>query len=164
MAIITCKDLTLAYEGLVAVSHLTFCVEKGDYLCIIGDNGTGKSTLMRALLGLKRPSGGEIRFGDGLTRNAIGYLAQQTEVQKDFPASVWEVVLSGCLNQKGLYPFYNKKEKENAMRALKTLGIPDLKQKCLYLLFHIFQKLLFFQNIPYSCNLYNLLYHKYVYL
>ncbi len=130
MAIITCKDLTLAYEGLVAVSHLTFCVEKGDYLCIIGDNGTGKSTLMRALLGLKRPSGGEIRFGDGLTRNAIGYLAQQTEVQKDFPASVWEVVLSGCLNQKGLYPFYNKKEKENAMRALKTLGIPDLKQKC----------------------------------
>lgn len=130
MAIITCKDLTLAYEGLVAVSHLTFAIEKGDYLCIIGDNGTGKSTLMRALLGLKRPSGGEIRFEDGLSRNAIGYLAQQTEVQKDFPASVWEVVLSGCLNQKGLNPFYNKKEKENAMRALKTLGIADLKQKC----------------------------------
>ena len=130
MAIITCKDLTLAYEGLVAVSHLTFAIEKGDYLCIIGDNGTGKSTLMRALLGLKRPSGVEICFDEGLSRNAIGYLAQQTEVQKDFPASVWEVVLSGCLNQKALNPFYNKKEKENAMHALITLGIADLKQKC----------------------------------
>lgn len=130
MAIITCKNLTLAYEGLVAVSNLTFMVEKNDYLCIIGDNGTGKTTLMRALLGLKRPGSGEIQFGDGLSRNRIGYLAQQTEVQKDFPASVWEVVLSGCLNQKGWMPFYSKSDKQRAMDALKTLEIADLKQKC----------------------------------
>ena len=130
MAIITCKNLTLSYEGLVAISDLSFTVEKDDYLCIIGDNGTGKTTLMRALLGLKRPSGGEIQFGDGLSRNSIGYLAQQTEVQKDFPASVWEVVLSGCLNQKGWSPFYSKADKQQAMNALETLEIADLKQKC----------------------------------
>lgn len=130
MAILECKNLTLGYEGLVTVSDLSFSVEEQDYLCIIGDNGTGKSTLMRALLGLKRPSAGEIRLGDGLSRNEIGYLAQQTEVQKDFPASVWEVVLSGCLNQKGLHPFYTKEDKQKAMEALNTLDIADLKQKC----------------------------------
>lgn len=130
MAIITCKDLTLTYEGLVAVSKLSFVVEKGDYLCIIGDNGTGKTTLMRALLGLKRPTDGEIQLGDGLSRSSVGYLAQQTEVQKDFPASVWEVVLSGCLNQKEFHPFYSKADKQRAIHALKTLEVEDLKQKC----------------------------------
>lgn len=130
MSMITCKDLTLSYEGLVVVSDLTFTVEENDYLCIIGDNGTGKSTLMRTLLGLKRPNGGSVTFDPSLKRSAIGYLAQQTEVQKDFPASVWEVVLSGCLNQKGVFPFYTKADKEAAEQALATLEITDLKQKC----------------------------------
>jgi len=130
MAIMEMNHLTLGYEGLVAVQDITFSVEPEDYLCIIGDNGTGKSTLMRALLGLKKPTSGKIVLQNGLMRNQIGYLAQQTEIQKDFPASVWEVVLSGCLNRKGLRPFYSKADKENAMEALQTLGIADLKHKC----------------------------------
>ena len=91
MSLLECKNLTLGYEGLVAVSDLSFSVCDRDYLCIIGDNGTGKTTLMRALLGLKRPSHGEILRGEGLLPNQIGYLAQQSALQKDFPASVWAV-------------------------------------------------------------------------
>ncbi len=130
MKLMECEHLTLAYEGIVAVSHLDFSVEEKDYLCIIGDNGTGKSTLMRALLGLKRISGGSIRFAKELKVNQIGYLAQQTEVQKDFPASVWEVVLSGFLNQKGIFPFYKKTEKEHAEKLLNDLGISHLRNQC----------------------------------
>ena len=127
--IIKCSDVTLAYEGLTAVSKLSFSVEENDYLCIIGDNGTGKSTLLRALLGLKRVSAGKIVYSQ-LKKSDIGYLAQQTDIQKDFPASVWEVVLSGCLNAKGICPFYTAKDKERAEKALETLEISDLKHKC----------------------------------
>ncbi len=130
MAIIECRNVTLGYDGLVAVSGLNFSVKDHDYLCIIGDNGTGKSTLMRALLGLKRVSAGNIVFGDGLTQNQIGYLAQQSDVQKEFPASVREVVLSGCLNQKGIRPFYSPGDKKRAAQALETLAITGLKNKC----------------------------------
>ncbi len=129
MNLIDCKNLTLTYEGVVAVSNLDFSVEEKDYLCIIGDNGTGKSTLMRALLGLKRVSAGTVIL-NGLKRNQIGYLAQQTEVQKDFPASVCEVVLSGALNRKKFFPFYTKKEKEKAQKALGDLGILALENQC----------------------------------
>ncbi len=130
MALITSKNLSLAYEGVTVISNLTFMVEKKDYLCIIGDNGTGKTTLIRSILGLKHPGSGEVYFSNDLPRNAIGYLAQQTQVQKDFPASVWEVVLSGCLNQKGFSPFYKNEDKQNAMRVLKMLEILELKHKC----------------------------------
>ncbi len=130
MTLIRCSDVTLGYEGVTAVSHLSFTVEEGDYLCIIGDNGTGKSTLIRAILGLKRTSGGEITYEAGLRQNQIGYLAQQTEVQKDFPASVWEVVLSGCLNRKGIVPLYTPGDKKRAASALETLSIVNLKNKC----------------------------------
>ncbi len=127
---IQCDNVTLGYEGLTAVSDLSFSVEEGDYLCIIGDNGTGKSTLMRALLGLKKVNAGTIVFQNGLKQNQLGYLAQQTEVQKEFPASVWEVVLSGCLNRKGIVPIYTAAEKMRAMQALETLEILGLKSKC----------------------------------
>ena len=130
MTLIRCSDVTLGYEGVTAVSHLSFTVEEGDYLCIIGDNGTGKSTLIRAILGLKRTSGGEITYEAGLRQNQIGYLAQQTEVQKDFPASVWEVVLSGCLNRKGIVPLYTPGDQKRAASALETLSIVNLKNKC----------------------------------
>lgn len=130
MTLIRCSDVTLGYEGVTAVSHLSFTVEEGDYLCIIGDNGTGKSTLIRAILGLMRTSGGEITYEAGLRQNQIGYLAQQTEVQKDFPASVWEVVLSGCLNRKGIVPLYTPGDKKRAASALETLSIVNLKNKC----------------------------------
>ena len=96
MSLIACRDLCLAYEGKTAVQDLTFSVEPGDYLCIVGENGSGKSTLIKALLGLKKPKSGTITYGDGLRQTEVGYLPQQTPAQKDFPASVGEVVLSGC--------------------------------------------------------------------
>ena len=130
MTLIRCNDVTLGYEGVTAVSHLSFTVEEGDYLCIIGDNGTGKSTLMRAILGLKRTSGGTVSYEAGLRQNQIGYLAQQTEVQKDFPASVREVVLSGCLNRKGIVPLYTPGDKKRAVAAMETLSNVNLKNKC----------------------------------
>lgn len=130
MALITCKDLELAYEGRCVVSELNIQVEEGDYLCIVGENGSGKSTLMKALLGLKDYVKGEIVFGDGLRPNEIGYLPQQTEVQRDFPASVNEVVLSGCLNRCGFRPFYNKKEKQMAHDQMERLGILAIAGQC----------------------------------
>ena len=105
MALIACKDVSLAYEGCNVVTRLTFSVCPGDFLCVIGENGSGKSTLIKALLGLKALSSGQITYGDGLRRSEIGYLPQKNEMQKDFPASVREVIISGRLNSRGLLPF-----------------------------------------------------------
>ena len=113
MSLISCKNVCLKYENITVVEDLSFEVEKGDYLCIVGENGSGKSTLVKSVLGLKETAGGHLHFGDGLKSKDIGYLPQQTEVQKDFPASVNEIVLSGCLN-KAKGPFFSKKEKAKA--------------------------------------------------
>ncbi len=125
-----CKNLTLSYEGKRVLSNLSFAVSKGDYLCIVGENGSGKSTLIKALLGLKKPAEGTIELAEGLKHTKIGYLPQQTPAQKDFPASVSEVVLSGCLNSCGLFPFYRKSHKQKAARAMNSLGIYHLKNAC----------------------------------
>ena len=130
MSLITCENLSFAYEGVTVLQNLNFKVEQGDYLCILGENGAGKSTLMKGLLGLKKPSGGSVAFGEGLRAREIGYLPQQTPVQKDFPASVQEVVLSGCLSGMGLRPFYGKAEKERAVRSMESLEITDLRERC----------------------------------
>ena len=130
MAYITCKDLVLGYEGVAVTRPITFEVKKGDYLCVVGENGAGKSTLMKALLHLISPMEGELRVGDGLEPYEIGYLPQQTLVQKDFPASVWEIVLSGNLAKCGRHPFYGKKEKQNTEAVMKQLGIWNLKKEC----------------------------------
>ncbi|MBP3881607.1 MAG: ABC transporter ATP-binding protein [Lachnospiraceae bacterium] len=130
MSLITCEDLAFAYDGVTVLRHLTFKIEQGDYLCILGENGAGKSTLMKGLLGLKKPSAGTVSFGEDLRAREIGYLPQQTPVQKDFPASVREVVLSGCLSGMGMRPFYGKEEKERADRNMKALEITDLKDRC----------------------------------
>ena len=127
MALITCQDLTLGYENTPVAEHLSFTVEQGDYLCIVGENGSGKSTLMKTLLGLRAPLAGHIRRGDGLRPNEVGYLPQQTPIQRDFPASVQEVVLSGCLARCGLRPFYSKEEKALAARNMERLGITPLE-------------------------------------
>ena len=116
MSLISCEDLAFAYDGVTVLRHLDFKVEQGDYLCILGENGAGKSTLMKGLLGLKKPSAGTVSFGEELRAKEIGYLPQQTPVQKDFPASVREVVLSGCLSGMGMRPFYAKAEKDRADR------------------------------------------------
>lgn len=130
MSLITCENLSFAYEGVTVLQNLNFKVEQGDYLCILGENGAGKSTLMKGLLGLKKSSGGSVVFGEGLRAREIGYLPQQTPVQKDFPASVQEVVLSGCLSGMGLRPFYGKAEKERAARSMESLEITDLRERC----------------------------------
>ncbi len=130
MSLLTIRDLSLGYDSDVIVENLNFVVNKGDYLCIVGENGSGKSTLMRTLLHLQNPISGEILTGDSLERNEIGYLPQQTIVQKDFPASVWEIVLSGCLSRSGLRPFFSREEKKLAEENLKRLGIESLRNRC----------------------------------
>lgn len=154
MALITCQDVSLSYENNIVMSDLSFAVNQGDYLCIVGENGSGKSTLIKALLSLKSVAKGSVMMGDGLLQNEIGYLPQQTSAQKDFPASVWEVVLSGCLNNRGqnlsekekekahagiketaisairaLRPFYSAGEKEKARRNMEKLGVWELKRR-----------------------------------
>ena len=130
MALITATDLSLGYDSQIIVKDLNFKVEQGDYLCIVGENGSGKTTLMRTLLNLKEPAGGQILTGDGLEANEIGYLPQQTLVQRDFPASVSEIVMSGCLGRGGFHPFYNKEEKELARKNMERMGIADLADRC----------------------------------
>ena len=130
MAYVTCKNLSLGYESKVVVEGLNFAVNRGDYLCIIGENGSGKSTLMKTLLGLKAPLGGEILFSDGLKKNEIGYLPQQTVVQRDFPASVYEIVLSGRLNHCGLQPFYSREDKAAAKKNMERMCITALSGRC----------------------------------
>ena len=129
MALITVKDLALAYEGHVVASDLSFEVNSGDYLCIVGENGSGKTTLMKALLGLMKIHSGSITFGDGLTQTQIGYMPQRTDIQKDFPASCKEVVLSGTLGNKKFHPFYTKEEKQRAQKNIALLGIEDFQNK-----------------------------------
>lgn len=127
--LIECKNLTAGYEGQAVVKDLSFTVSQGDYLCIVGENGSGKSTLMKTILGLKSPKSGEIIFGGGLKQTEIGYLPQQTAAQKDFPATVKEVVLSGCLGRKGLSPFYSKADKQLARDNMELLGIADFSNR-----------------------------------
>lgn len=130
MALIECKNLSLGYEGKPIVTGLDFKVSEGDYLYIIGENGSGKSTLMKALLGQKFVLGGEILFDKSLSRKEIGYLPQQTVIQRDFPASVKEIVYSGCLNGCGLRPFYSAAQKKYAKEVMEKLGITELSNKC----------------------------------
>ena len=130
MAQITCKNLTLGYENRAIQENLNFSINAGDYLCIVGENGSGKSTLMKTLLHLQTPISGTIELGDGLHKNEIGYLPQQTLVQRDFPASVKEIVLSGCQGRCGWRPFYNKEDKEIARKAMEKMMIQDLQDRC----------------------------------
>lgn len=130
MALLDCKNLILGYEGKQIVKDLSFTVNIGDYLCIVGENGSGKSTIIKTLTGLIPPIGGQIIMGEELRHNEFGYLPQQTAVQKDFPASVREIVLSGCLNRCGLRPFYSREEKQLAACNMERLGIDNLAGHC----------------------------------
>lgn len=129
MSILIGKNLSLGYEGKEIVGNINFTVEEGDYLCIVGENGVGKSTLIKTLLGLLQPLRGEIVFGDGLKKNEIGYLPQQTCFQRDFPASVEEIVFSGCQGSMGIRPFYTRKEKELARKSMEKMGILDFSKR-----------------------------------
>ncbi len=127
MSLIEVTNATFRYDGKEVVNDLNFTVERGDYLCIVGENGSGKSTLVKGLLGLKLPHSGAISLGEGLTARQIGYLPQQRESQRDFPASVQEVVLSGTLNSLGLRPFYTRKQREIALAQLRCVGMYSLR-------------------------------------
>ena len=127
--LLSCRDVSLGYEGQSVLTHLNLTIRAGDYLCVVGDNGSGKSTLLRGLLGLLPPQSGEIRRAPELRRGAIGYLPQQTRAQRDFPATVSEVVLSGCLSQKGNRFFYSAAQKSAALVNMGKLGVLELKDR-----------------------------------
>ena len=128
--LIKCEHVDLGYENQDAVINVNMEVCPGDYLCIVGENGSGKSTLIKGLLGLLKPSGGKLTVAEELKTTGIGYLPQQTAAQKDFPASVREVVLSGCLSRRGRRPFYSKTEKDIASANMEKLGISQLANQC----------------------------------
>lgn len=130
MSLLIVKDLTVGYDSKAVVSGINFSVKQGDYLCIVGENGSGKTTLMKTLLGLIPPISGVMETGEGLKAREIGYLPQQTEVQRDFPASVWEIVISGFQGKTGMRPFYSHEEKVEAEENMKRMGILDLKHRC----------------------------------
>lgn len=130
MALLTCHDLTLGYDANSILQNLSFSVNQGDYLCIVGENGSGKTTLMKVLLGLHAPISGKFMVGDGLKANQIGYLPQQTTAQKDFPASVKEIVLSGCQGRCGMRPVYNAAEKKIANDAMARMSITGYQNRC----------------------------------
>ena len=129
MPLITCEDINISYEHHTVVSDMNFSIDSGDYLCIVGENGSGKSTLIKAILSLKSVDGGRLIFGDGLSQNEIGYMPQQSSAQKDFPANVREIVLSGCLHNLGMRPFYSKTDKKLALENMEKLGITQLASK-----------------------------------
>ena len=129
MALISCKDLAIGYDSRIVADNLNFEVNAGDYLCIVGENGAGKSTLMKTLLHLQNPIKGTITTGEGLKVGQIGYLPQQTAIQKDFPASVREIVLSGCQKKCGLRPFYNISEKKLAEENMRLMSILDMAKR-----------------------------------
>jgi zinc transport system ATP-binding protein len=127
---IVCKNTSFGYDGHAVVRELTFTVTKGDFLCVVGENGSGKSTLIKGILRLIAPMQGSITFSAGVSRNNTGYLSQQTAAKKDFPAGVYEIVLSGNAGTMGLRPFYSRKEKQAAEENMERLGITDLREKC----------------------------------
>ncbi len=130
MSLLIAEDLALGYDGRIIVDHLNFHIESGDYLCVVGENGSGKTTLMKTILGLRSPLSGKIITGGGLKQTEIGYLPQQTQIQRDFPASVREVVLSGCLGKMGMRPFYRREDKKKAEENLAKMGLTSLSKRC----------------------------------
>ena len=130
MELLRCENVSLAYEGKTVASDINFSVNRGDYLTIVGENGSGKYTLIKGILGFLKPIAGKIILCGELTRTKIGYLPQQTALRKDFPASVYEVIMSGCINSMGASPFFRKKQKEKAEQNMERLKITNLKKKC----------------------------------
>lgn len=130
MTYLTCQNLCLGYEGREILHDLNFSVNAGDYLCIVGENGSGKSTLIKTVLGLREPFAGYIGYDGGLRQTEIGYLPQQTDIQRDFPASVREIVLSGCLSSRGICPFYRAEDKKRAEENMEKMGISELSDRC----------------------------------
>ena len=124
-----CKDVSLGYNGVTVSEHVSFEVRAGDYFCVVGDNGSGKSTLIKTLLRLIEPKSGEVGLGDGITQRDVGYLPQQSEAQQDFPATVREIVTSGCVGKRGLFTFPTKEQRRAVEKNMNRLGIAELASK-----------------------------------
>lgn len=125
MAQLRCENISVGYEDGIVISDVSFELNRGDYVCIVGENGAGKSSLLKGILGLAKIQSGKLEYGDGIGRADVGYLPQQKDYQKNFPATVREVVMSGFLNKMGLRPCYNKAEKTKAMEILADFGMAD---------------------------------------
>ena len=130
MSLITCENLTLAYDTGVVASGVSFTLEAGSYLCIVGENGSGKSTLLKSMLGLHPVDGGTLTIDPDTRKQGIGYLPQHTPAQRDFPASVREIVRSGCLKKSGIRPFWRASDKKLADEAMTRMGIDHLAGRC----------------------------------
>lgn len=130
MNLVECKNISFSYENNVVVKNVSFKVSKGDYLCIIGENGSGKSTLVKGILGLIKPYKGNIFISEELKKTTIGYIPQQSDIQRNFPATVYEVVLSGCIKRSSIFPFYSKENKVLACESMRKLKILNLKNRC----------------------------------
>ncbi|CBK75038.1 ABC-type Mn/Zn transport systems, ATPase component [Butyrivibrio fibrisolvens 16/4] len=130
MCVLRASDLAVGYDRQPVLKNINFTIEAGDYFCIVGENGSGKSTLMKTILGLQNPVSGTVEFGEGVEKNQIGYLPQQSDVQRDFPATVYEIVLSGFQNSLGKRFFYSKEQKALALENIKKMGINGLKNRC----------------------------------
>jgi zinc transport system ATP-binding protein len=130
MTAIKAVNAAFGYNGYAVVQGLNFAIDEGDYLCIVGENGSGKTTLISGVLGLINPIAGTLALGEGIGRNAIGYLSQQAAAKKDFPAGVLEIVLSGNLGRMGMRPFYSRKERRMAGEIMEWLGIQGLRDWC----------------------------------
>lgn len=128
--LITCEHADFGYENIDALSDVNIEIQEGDYIGIVGGNGSGKSTLLKGLLGLLKPTSGKITFAPELKKAGIGYLPQVTPAQKDFPATVYEVVLSGNLGRRGNRPFYSKADKERTEFNIRRLGIDEMRDRC----------------------------------
>ena len=144
MSLLRCENVSLSYDGKDVISGLSFSVSKGDYLCILGENGAGKSTLMKGILGLLKQTKGSIVYSQELNKKKIGYLPQQTDIQKDFPASCYEVILSGALNKCGVLPFYNKEHKKLAKKNMELFQKSVIKNISLIVFMFLFGKRLEF--------------------
>lgn len=129
MTVLEAESISVEYNGVPALKNVSFQVEKGEYIAVVGENGSGKSTLIKAILGLTELSAGMIRLNGGIKKSEIGYLPQQTEAHKDFPAGVDEVVLSGCLASKGIFPFYASKDKRLAVYSMELLEIANIRRR-----------------------------------
>ena len=130
MCVLRASDLAVGYDRQPVLQNINFTIEAGDYFCIVGENGSGKSTLMKTILGLQNPVSGLVEFGEGVEKNQIGQLPQQSDVQRDFPATVYEIVLSGCQNSLGKKFFYSKEQKAMAIENIRKMGINGLKNRC----------------------------------
>ena len=126
---IDCEGLAVGYSGKPLCKEFDLEINNGDYICIVGENGAGKSTFIKTLIGLIPAVSGDVALRGDIVRSDIGYLPQQRETQKDFPASVWEVVLSGCLNRLGFRPFYGIRERKLASAAIRELDLEDIKNE-----------------------------------